>query len=180
MKLLFEFLPIFLFFVTFKLYGIFVATGVAIAVTLVQVAFQWYQHRHVGFSQIVILVLMVVLGGATLFLQDEMFIKWKPTVLNWLFAVAFFGSQFIGEKTLVERFMGATVTVPKAIWQRLNVAWAGFFLFLGSLNLFVIYHFDTETWVNFKLFGIMGLMILFILLQAYYLSHYIEATPDQK
>lgn len=175
MKLLFDFLPILLFFIAFKVYDIYVATVVAIAASFIQVGLFWYKHRRFETMHLVTLALIVIFGGATLILQDEMFIKWKPTILNWLFGLAFIGSQFIGEKNLVRRMMGKTITLTdSSIWTRLNSYWALFFLSLGCVNLYVVYNFDTDTWVNFKLFGMLGLTLLFIIVQSLYLSRYIK------
>src|SRR5690606_15227979 len=111
----------------------------------------------------------------TLLLHDAMFIKWKPTVIYWAFAIVFFGSQFIGEKTLIQRMMENNISLQKPIWSRLNVSWGLFFAILGILNLYVIYHFDTNTWVNFKVFGGLGLTFVFVILQAVYLGRHIKS-----
>lgn len=181
MQLLFDLFPVILFFAAFKLAGIYVATGVAIAASIAQVAWVWLRRRRVEAMHLITLGLIVVLGGATLLLQDEMFIKWKPSVVNWLFAAVFLGSQFVGEKPLVRRFMESKVELPAFVWIRLNLSWVAFFTLLGFANLFVVYRFDTETWVNFKLFGMMGLTVAFVLVQALYLARYIpegsENTP---
>ena len=180
MKILFDFFPIILFFVAFKIYGIYVATAVAIAATFIQVAYFWYKHRRFETTHIVTLVIISVFGGATLILENELFIKWKPTVLNWLFALAFIGSQFIGDKNIAQRMMGKAIILEKLIWTRLNLSWAVFFIALGFLNLFVIYNFDTETWVNFKLFGMMGLTVLFVVLQSLVLARFIKPVPSSE
>jgi len=177
MKLLFDFFPILLFFIVFKLYGIFAATAVAIVATFLQVGYFWFKHRRFEKIHIITLVLITVFGGATLILEDEIFIKWKPTVLNWLFAVAFIGSQFIGKKTIAERMMGSAFELPKKIWLRLNWSWAVFFVALGFANIFVLYNYDTETWVNFKLFGMMGLTLLFVIIQSLILARFIKQVP---
>jgi len=127
MKFLFDFFPILLFFIAYKLEGIFVATAVAIAASFLQVGLYWLKHRRFETSHLVTLVLIAVFGGLTLFLQDEAFIKWKPTVINWLFAAVFIGSQYIGKKTIVERMMGTSLTLPDFVWVRLNASWAIFF-----------------------------------------------------
>ena len=178
MKLLFDFFPIILFFAAFKLYGIYAATAVAIAATVIQVGYTWFKHKKVESMHWVTLVLIIVMGGLTLYLQDEQFIKWKPTVINWIFGIAFLGSQFIGEKPFVERMMSGNLELPSPVWKRLNVSWAAFFIVLGCINLYVIYNFDTETWVNFKLFGMLGLTILFVLLQAMFLSRYMPEVKE--
>ena len=179
MKFLFDFFPILLFFITFKIYGIYAATAIAIAASFIQVGWFWLQHRRVEKMHLITLVLMVVFGGATLILQDETFIKWKPSVLNWLFGVVFIGSQFIGEKPIIRRMMEATIELPDAIWSRLSTAWAIFFITLGFINIYVAYNYDTETWVNFKLFGLLGLTFLFIIGQALFLGKYIKEPKEQ-
>jgi len=178
MKFLFDFFPIVLFFAAYKYANIYVATSVAIAASIGQVGYNWFKHGRVETMQWITLVLIVVFGGATLWLQDEMFIKWKPTVLNWMFAVAFLGSQYIGKKSLVERMLAANISLPQDVWTRLNWSWVTFFVFLGGANLYVVYNFDTDTWVNFKLFGMMGLTIAFVLLQAMFLSRYVKPEPE--
>lgn len=179
MKLLFDLFPVLLFFAAYKLSGIYIATVVAIAASCTQVGWFWWRHRRIETMHLVTLVLIAVLGGATLWLQSEIFIKWKPSVVNWAFALAFFISQFIGQKTLAERMMGAAIRLPAPIWLRLNLAWGGFFLALGFANLYVVYHYDTDTWVNFKLFGMMGLTLAFVIAQAFYLARYIKPEADQ-
>ncbi len=178
MKFLFDFFPVLLFFVAYKLADIYVATAVAIAASFAQVSWHWLKHRYFEKTHIITLALIVVLGGATLYLQDEMFIKWKPTVVNWLFGFVFLGSQFIGKKTIAERMLGSAVTLPPPVWIRLNISWALFFLSLGIANLYVVYSFDTATWVNFKLFGMMGLTFAFVIAQAFYLGRYINTETD--
>lgn len=178
MKFLFDFFPILLFFITYKWQGIYAATAVAIAASFIQVGLFWFKHRRFETMHLVTLALIAVLGGATLYLQDERFIKWKPTLVNWLFAAAFLGSQFIGNKPLAERMMGGSISLPAEIWRRLNGMWLLFFLAMGFANLYVVYNFDTETWVNFKLFGMMGLTLAFVIAQAFYLARHIE--PEEQ
>ena len=179
MKLLLDFFPILLFFITFKLFddpqqGVLAATAVIIVATAAQVGITWVAKRRVEKMHLATLALVVVFGGITLLLQDEIFIKWKPSVVNWLFGCVFLGSHFIGERNLTERLMGASVRLPAPVWTRLNLAWVLFFLAMGLLNLYVVYSFDTDTWVNFKLFGLMGLTLLFLLGQVLYLARYLR------
>jgi intracellular septation protein len=180
MKFLFDFFPILLFFIAYKLEGIYVATAVAMAASFVQVGLHWYKHRRFENMHLVTLALIVVFGGLTLLLHDETFIKWKPTVINWLFGAVFLGSQFVGKQSIVERMMGANVSLPARVWTQLNLAWSAFFFFLGVANIYVMYNFDTDTWVNFKLFGMMGLTIAFIIGQAIYLSRYLQEESQDK
>jgi intracellular septation protein len=174
MKFLFDLFPVLLFFGAYKLSGIYAATAVLIVASLAQVCITRLRHGRCETSHLVTLALVVVFGGATLLLQDEMFIKWKPTVINWLFAAAFLGSRFFGEKSLIERMMGSKLTLPAAVWGRLNAAWTFFFIAMGTANLFVIYSFDTATWVDFKLFGMMGMTFAFVILQSIYLARYMQ------
>jgi intracellular septation protein len=179
MKLLFDFFPILLFFLAYKFFDIYVATGVAIAATFLQVAVSWFRTRTVATMQLVALAIIIIFGGLTLYLHDEQFIKWKPTVINWLFGLAFLVSQIFGRQTAIERMLGTNLALPKIVWRRLNLLWVVFFLSLGGANLFVMSHFDRDTWVNFKLFGMLGLTVVFIVLQSLYLSRYI-AEPSNK
>lgn len=174
MKFLFDFFPILLFFIAYKLYNIYVATTVAIIAAFAQSGLFWIKHRRFEKMHLITLALIVVFGGATLIFHDEMFIKWKPSVLDWLFGVVFIGSQFIGEKTLVERMMGGNVSLPTAVWNKLNFSWGLFWLALGFANLYVVYHFNTNTWVNFKLFGTLGLTVVFVIAQSIYLMRHIN------
>lgn len=175
MKLLFDFLPILLFFIAYKLTDIYVATGVLIVATLVQVGWIWLRRRQVEKLPLFTAGLVLVLGGATLIFHDPIFVKWKPTVVNWLFASAFLGSVFIGRKTLLERMMGGQLELPTPVWVKLTFAWVIFFIILGTVNLYVAFTFDENTWVNFKLFGMMGLTLLFVLAQAVYLSRHVKS-----
>jgi intracellular septation protein len=182
MKFLFDFFPILLFFIAYKVFDIYVATAVAIAASFIQVGWFWLQYRRVEKMHIFTLLMITVLGGATLMLQDPVFIMWKPSIVNWAFGVVFLGSQFISKKTVVQRMMEANVEMPAHIWSRLNAAWGFFFILLGFLNLYVAYNFNEETWVNFKLFGMLGLTFIFIIGQAFFLGRYIKEpeTPNKE
>ena len=178
MKLLFDFLPILLFFLAYKLYDIYVATAVAIVASAIQVGWLWFKHRKVDRMPLITLALLVVMGSATLFLQDETYIKWKPTVVNWLFAVMFLSSQFIGDMTILERMMGENLELPDRVWIKLNSVWVIFFFTMGVANLYIAFHFDTDTWVNFKLFGMLGLTLVFVFGQALYLARHIKTDTE--
>ena len=183
MKLLFDFFPVLLFFIAFKMSddpqsGILTATVVIIVATIVQVGISWVLHRRVEKMHLITLALIVAFGGVTLLLQDEIYIKWKPTVVNWLFGAVFLGSEYIGKKSLIRRLMDGKISLPDAIWTRLNFGWVGFFVFAGAANLYVVYNFDTDTWVNFKLFGLMGLTLAFIVAQGLYLMRHIEEEEE--
>jgi len=174
MKFLFDIFPVVLFFIAFKIYDIYVATAVAIAATFLQIGWTWVRHRKVDNLLWVSLAVIVVFGGATLLLQDETFIKWKPTVLYWLFAAVLAVAELVFRKNLIRAMMETQVTLPEAVWGKLLASWIAFFALMGALNLGVAYNFSTDAWVNFKLFGGIGLMLAFIVLQALMLSRHIE------
>ncbi|RRQ23149.1 septation protein A [Thiohalobacter thiocyanaticus] len=172
MKFIFDFMPILLFFVAYKVYDIYVATAVAIVATLVMVAVFWLRHRRVEKMHLITLAIIGVFGGATLALQDPTFIMWKPTIAYWLFALVFLGSQYIGGRSITERMMGHAITAPARVWTGLNLSWVVFFVVMGILNLYVAYNFAEDTWVNFKLFGLMSLSLIFILGQGIIIARY--------
>jgi len=176
MNQLIEFIPILLFFIAFKLYDIYVATGVVIVATIILVAYNWIRYRKVETMQWITLGLIIVMGGATILLHDEQFIKWKLSIIEWLFGLSFLGSQFIGKKPFVERMMSKSLTLPTLIWRRLNLMWGCFFILVGFVNVYVMYHFTTDEWVTFKTFGVPGLMVMFILLQMVFIYKYIDET----
>lgn len=177
MKMLFDFFPVLLFFIAYKVYDIYVATTILIAACFVQTFGHWLMHRSFEKSHVITLALVSLFGGATLLLQDEMFIKWKPSVINWLFGAAFLGSLFIGRQPLIQRMLGSKLELPQQVWRNLNGAWATFFIALGFLNLYVVYNYSTDIWVDFKMFGLMGLTFAFVLLQGLYLARYIKELP---
>ncbi|ANG61896.1 septation protein A [Marinobacterium aestuarii] len=179
MKLLLDFLPIIIFFAVYKTSGdIILATAVLIPATMLQMLYTWIRTHRIEKMQLVTLVLVVLMGGATVIFQDKTFIQWKPTVVNWLFGAVFLGSQFIGKKTVVQRLMDANIALPAQAWRNLNIAWVIFFISMGIANLAVAYSLSEEAWVNFKLFGMLGLTFVFILAQGFYMSRHIQSdTP---
>lgn len=191
MKLFTDFLPIILFFIAYKfgggtytfngqeyqVEGIYAATAVMMVATLIQVALSWLIHRKVEKQHSVTLILVLVLGGATIWLQNPEFVMWKPTAVNWLFALAFIGARVFTDKTLLERLLASHLQLPTAVWSRLNMAWIVFFIFSGILNIYIAYWYSEETWVNFKLFGSLAITLVFIIGQALYLSRHIKETP---
>jgi intracellular septation protein len=179
MKFLFDFFPVILFFIAFKAADIYVATVVAIAATFVQVAWLRLRGRRVEPMLWASLGIIVLFGGATLVLQDETFIKWKPTVLYWLFGVVLAGAAAFG-RNLIRVMLSEQVQLPDAVWTRLNWSWIAFFVFMGALNLYVAYNYSTDLWVNFKLFGGMGLMLVFVLAQALLLARFIEEKDERR
>ena len=174
MQILIEFLPIALFFLAYQWAGIYVATGVAILASVAHLLYGRYRKGHFEKMPLITLITISVLGGATLIFRNELFIKLKPTVLYWVLALVFVGSRWIGEQPLLQRLMGAQIQMPARIWQQLNGSWALFFGLMGALNLYVVHHFDTPTWVQFKLFGSLGLTLIFMIGQGFYMSKYMS------
>ncbi|MDB5854228.1 MAG: septation protein [Herminiimonas sp.] len=207
MKFLFDLLPVILFFVAFKwgeshtdvaqsLVGqylsgivsggavlasqapIILATALAIVATFLQIGYLLARRRHVDGMLWVSLGIIVVFGGATIYFHDENFIKWKPTVLYWFFAAALLLSKALAGKNLMRSMMGKQITLPDLAWSKLNLAWALFFALLGFINLYVAFSFSTAAWVNFKLFGFTGLMVVFIVIQSVVLSRHMNDTEQ--
>lgn len=170
MKLLFDFFPILIFFITYKLFGIYAATGIAILASIIQVLYFWLKFKRIEKIQTIELVLIIFFGGATLIFHDPWFIKWKPTAIYWMTALFFLLSSIFGEKTIIEKMLGSNVILSQKKWHQLNLIWIVFFIFMGIANLYVAYHFTTDAWVNFKLFGGTGITLLFVVVQAIFLS----------
>ena len=179
MKLLLDFFPILLFFGAFKIWDIFVATTVAIVATLLQLAWMRYSTGRTEPMQWLSLGVIVVFGGATLVAQDETFIKWKPTVLYWAMGGALLVGQVFFRRNWLQSLMKSQMALPDHAWRVMLWSWCGFFAVMGVLNIWVAYHFDTDTWVNFKLFGGMGLMLVFVLAQAMYLGRFMDKGENE-
>ncbi len=176
MKFLFDLFPVILFFIAFKVEGIFVATAVAIAATFAQIGWVWFKHRKVDPMLWASLVIVTVFGGMTLLLHNEVFIKWKPTVLYWCFAGALTVSTLFFGKNLIRSLLGAQMELPEPVWQTLNWSWVAFFVLMGVINLLVAFamNLSTDTWVNFKMFGGIGLTLAFALAQGVYLTRHLK------
>ena len=201
-KTLFDLFPVILFFIVFKLVGsnldaaqawaisigyvvdakqlpVLFATAAAMFATMLQIAWVKWHHGKVDTMLWVSFSIITVLGGATLLLHDDTFIKWKPTALYWIFAATLLLSQWIFKKNLMRQLMQEKISLPAKAWNRVNLSWSLFFAALGVLNLYVAFNFPTETWVNFKLFGATGLMFVFILLQALALAKYADEDKER-
>jgi len=187
MKLLFDLFPLIVFFGVFKLYGIFVATGSAIAASLIQVGWLRFSHRKIEVMHWITLGAITILGGATILLQDEVFIRWKPTVVYWSFAVVLFFTQFFGKKTAVEYVMGSQIEFPPNTWRVMNLSFGMFSLAMGFLNLYVAFYYgrdldpdvQREHWVNFKVFGTLILTFLFIFILMLFVSKHLKIKESQ-
>lgn len=162
--ILIEFIPIVAFFIVYKLHGIYLATIVCIACMVLQMLYNYFTKGKVENSQLIALAVIVILGGTTVWLHNELFIKWKPTVLYWIFSSLFLFSPWIFKQPLAEKILNKNITLAKDAWKKLNTMCAMFFAFMGFLNLWVVYNFNTDVWVNFKLFGSLGLTLVFTIL----------------
>jgi intracellular septation protein len=178
MKLLFDLFPVILFFVAFKVQGIYVATAVAIGATVVQIIWTKWRHGKVDTMLWVSFAIIGVFGGATLLLHDETFIKWKPTVLYWMFSVILLVSNVFFNKNLMRSLLQEKIALPLHIWHRLNLGWSLFFAAIGFINLYVAFNYSTDDWVNFKLFGFTTLMVVFILAQSVWLAKYVDEKKE--
>ena len=177
MKFLSDLFPVILFFIAYQLFDIYVATAVAVVAAAAQVGWNRWRHGRVQTMHWVTLGLLVVFGGLTLLLRDPTFIKWKPTIVNWLFAIAFLGSGLMMERSLLQRMLDHAISLSPPVWRRLNLAWTAFFVTAGMANLVVAYRYSEAAWVNFKLFGLTGLTLLFVLAQGFYLARHVQ-TQD--
>ena len=189
MKFLIDFFPVLAFFLAYfiayfipeqRADGIYWATAAAIAATFVQIIALKVLKKKIEKMHIFTFASIIILGGLTLALQDKRFIMWKPTVVNWVFGVVFIGSQYIGAKNIIRRMMEKSLELPDNVWKQLNFMWAGFFIFLGFANLYVAFNFSEEFWVNFKMFGILGLTFVFAIAQSFYLARYLPEESLKK
>ncbi len=182
MQLFYEFVPVLLFFIAFKLYGIYVATTVGIVATFLQVLLTRLMSKKWDRKQLVTLFVFLVFGGLTLYFHDPIFVKWKPTIVFWVFAAALLGSQFFTHKTIMQRLMENVLQgkgeVPVKVWRRVNTVWALFFTLLGCINLYVAYYLSNDAWVNFKFYGITSALFFLSILQAFYLMRYMQETKE--
>lgn len=183
---LIDFIPVILFLIAFKMYGIYVATSVGIISTALQVIITRFVRKKFDKQQLVTLVVFAVFGGMTLYFHNPIFVKWKPSIVFWVFGAAFLLSQVIGQKPIIQRMLEnlvdekAATPVPKNFWKKLNLAWGLFFIILGTINLYVAYSFSTEIWVNFKVYGILFLLMIFSFAQAICLSKYLSDANQAK
>jgi intracellular septation protein len=183
MKVFFDLFPIILFFIAFKIKGIYFATGVAIAAGLLQGAYTYYREKKIDTLLCISLSILVVFGSLTLVFKNPIFIKWKPTVIYWVFSSIIFFSRYVLKKNAMREVFKKQMELPDAAWAKVDFSWGTFFALLGLLNLIVAYTFSTEIWVNFKMFGIIGIMLVFVIVQSIFLSKYVQtdkADPASK
>lgn len=179
MKVLFDFFPIIIFFVGYQFFGLYIATALAMITSLILVIFYRLKYQRYERMQVINLILITVLGGFTLFFHNPWFIKWKPTGIYWLSSIVFLASAYIGKKPIIQKMMESNIKLPQNIWYRLNTAWVIFFLIMGLLNLYVAYYFTTDVWVNFKLLGGIGFTMLFVCIQAIFLTKHTNTKMEE-
>ena len=170
MKSLINFLPVILFFAVYKFYGIYYATAIMVVVSLLQVLFHLGKNRKLDLPSVITLVVVTLLGSATLIMRNELFIKWKPTVVFWSFALLLMATRFIWKKNPAAALMGNKISLPETMWNKINLSWMLFFIVMGAVNLHIIYTYSTDVWVNFKLFGVLGGTLIFTTMQAIYIA----------
>ena len=179
MKILLDFFPVIVFFVLYKIFGIYVGTAGLMISSVFQIVLLKIRYGKVEFMYKLSFVLIIVFGAVTLIFHNVMFLKWKITVLNWLLGIVFLGSQLFTKKSLIERMMAHQMQMPAKIWSKLNLMWGVYFLVVGSVNLYVMYHYSTADWVNFKLFGMLILTLIFVFIQTVYLILVMKKHKDQ-
>jgi len=179
-KFLFDLFPLILFFIAYRFADIYTATAVAIAASVAQFIWLRATGKRIEMTHWINLSVIVIFGGATLWLHSDVFIKWKPTVLYWLFGGALLGARVLLRRNLMRKLLGAQIELSDSAWDKLNLSWALFFLAAGAVNLYVAFsgHFTESQWVNFKVFGLMGLLLVFVIGQSLWLSKHIQ-QPDQ-
>jgi len=185
MKAWLDFFPVLIFFLAYYLpedreHALYLATAATMAASALIVLVGRLLYGRYDGRQAAVFAIVLLLGGATLLLQDKDLFKWKPTVVNWLFAAVLLGGRFLWRRNLIQALLApSSLQLPAPVWERLNLSWAGFFLLLGVINLYVAHYFSDDIWVNFKVFGMMGLTLMFVLAQALYISRFLE-TPGKE
>lgn len=179
MKQLLDFLPLVVFFVVYKLYDIYIASGALIAATALALVVTWFAYRKIEKMTLVTFVMVAIFGTLTLVFHNDQFIKWKVTIIYALFAIALLVSQFIMKKTLIQKMLGKELTLPETVWEKLNLSWALFFLVCGLLNIYIAFWMPQSVWVNFKVFGLTGFTLLFTLLCGIYIYRHLPGDEEK-
>lgn len=175
-----EYIPLILFFVVYKFADIYWATGSLIIASILQILYYFIKKEKVPTKTWVLFGLITVFGGLTIFLQDDLFLKWKVSIINWLFAVALIISRYVFNKNIIKNMLDESMELPEKVWSNLNLSWAGFFTFCGAINIYIAFNFEQETWVNFKVFGLMGLTFVFAITSIMSLYKYLPQEEDSE
>jgi len=179
MQLFIEYFPLLVFFIINSIAGIYWATGSLIVAAFVQIFYYKFKKEKIPAKQWIIFGLIVVFGGLTIYLQNDAFLKWKVTIINAFFAAALLISNTLFKKNIIKEFLSESLSLPENIWSRLNLAWALFFLFSSGLNYYIAFNYALDTWVNFKVFGLTGLMFLFSITSILFLYKYLPIEEDE-
>jgi intracellular septation protein A len=180
MKQLLDFIPLIIFFAVFKLHDIYAATGALMATTILQMVVIWFMYKKLERSHLITLVVVLIFGAMTLFFHNENFIKWKVTVLYAAFGSALWVSQFLLQKPLMKKMLGKELSLPDAVWNRINFSWGLFFWIIGAINVYIAFYMPTEIWVDFKVFGVLGLMLLSTVITGIYIYRYLPSHDQQE
>lgn len=188
MKFLFDFFPVIIFYIAYnvgkryngEVESMILATALLIAATCVQVMITWYKQRKVEKMHLIVLALAILFGGATIYFREPAYLIWKVTLANWLFAIAFLASHFIGDTPIIKRMMQHAIELPEFVWARLSYMWILFFIGIGILNLIVARYVSFDRWVDFKLFGLLGLTVVFVIIQSVYLARHAKEKPAEE
>ena len=175
-KLFFDFFPIVIFFIVFKIHGIYYATGALMIASAIQISYELIRYRKVEMMHIITLVLVLVFGGMTIYFHDDRFIQWKVSIINWLFALILLASHFFMKKPIIRMIMEKNIVLPDQVWKRLNLIWIMYFTILGAINIYVAYNYSLNAWVNFKTFGLIGITLAFIVGQSVYLYKHMDES----
>lgn len=168
MKQLLDFIPLIIFFVLYKMYDIYVATGALIVATGIQIVVTYFIYKKVEKMQLATFALVAVFGGMTIFLHDDNFIKWKVTIVYAVFALGLTITQFMG-KPVIKGMLGKEITLPESAWNKINWAWTGFFSACAISNVYIAFNMPLDFWVNFKVFGLLAATLIFTLLTGVYI-----------
>ncbi|MCA6998841.1 septation protein A [Dickeya solani] len=179
MKQLIDFIPLIVFFVCYKLYDIYVASGALIAATAAALLLSWFIYRKIEKMMLLTFLMVAVFGTLTLVFHNDQFIKWKVTIIYTLFTIALLFSQFVMKKTLIQRMLGKELSLPEMVWAKLNISWAVFFLLCGLANIYIAFWLPQSVWVDFKVFGLTGLTLVFTLLCGVYIYRHLPAEPEK-
>lgn len=179
MQLFIEYFPLLVFFIINSIAGIYWATGSLIVAAFIQIFYYKFKKEKIPAKQWIIFGLIVVFGGLTIYLQNDAFLKWKVTIINAFFAGALLVSNTFFKKNIIKEFLSESLSLPENIWSRLNFSWALFFLFCSGLNYYIAFNFPLDTWVNFKVFGLTGLMFLFSITSILFLYKYLSVEEDE-
>ncbi|WED27951.1 septation protein A [Vibrio sp. DW001] len=178
MKQLIDFIPLIIFFALYKMYDIYVATGALIVATAIQIVLTYFLYKKVEKMQLITFAIVAVFGGMTLFFHDDNFIKWKVTIVYSLFSLGLFVTHLMG-KPVIKGMLGKEISLPDAVWAKINWAWMVFFALCALLNIYVAFSLPLDVWVNFKVFGLLAATFGFTLLTGIYIYKHLPKEESK-